>query len=174
MIRIGILSDTHGYLHPRVFDFFAGCDEVWHAGDIGNTAVTERLKTFKPLRAVHGNIDDHVIRSEFKEVELFKVENVRVMITHIAGYPGKLTKSVQQLISVHQPDLLVAGHSHILKVQFDERNRLLFINPGAAGIHGFHDSITLVRLSITDKSFHDLEVFDIARNSLSDSVDRPQ
>lgn len=174
MVQIGILSDTHGFLHPRVFDFFKGCNEIWHAGDIGSSMVTDRLSAFKPLRAVHGNIDDQIVRSQFKESEVFEVEGMKVLLTHIAGYPGKFNKNAQQLILAHQPTILVAGHSHILKVQYDKRYQLLFINPGAAGLHGFHERITFVRLCISGSSVHDLEVLDLERRSLSDAIDGAQ
>lgn len=163
MVRIGILSDTHGYLHEGVKNFLSKCDEVWHAGDIGNLKVTEELEKQFLLRAVHGNIDGADLSLKFPENQVFVVEGVFVLMTHIAGYPGKYTSRVKKLISQHQPQLLIAGHSHILKVIYDKENELLFINPGAAGKEGFHHKITCIRLSITKGRMHDLEVYETER-----------
>lgn len=173
MKKIGLLSDTHGFIHPRVFDFFSDCDEIWHAGDIGNIGVCDKINAYKPLKAVYGNIDGHELRKIYPVIQHFTCENLKVMITHIAGYPGKYAKGISQILKEAKPDLLIAGHSHILKVIPDQRNRLLFINPGAAGIQGFHSSITFVRFCISGNQMHDLEVMDINRASLSDSVNRP-
>lgn len=164
MKSIGLLSDTHGYLHPRVFDFFSACDEIWHAGDIGTLAVTDELAAFKPIRAVYGNIDGHEIRRCYKETIVFELEQVKVLMTHIGGYPGKYARGINEQLRLHRPKLFIAGHSHILKVMPDTRNQLLFINPGAAGIHGFHQKITFVRFQLETGRIHNLEVFETERN----------
>ncbi len=164
MMRIGVLSDTHGFLHPRVFDFFIDCNEIWHAGDIGSSTVTDKLASLKPLRAVFGNIDGHELRLSYPETALFQCENVKVMITHIAGYPGKYARGISNTIKSEKPDILVAGHSHLLKVMHDSKNKLLFINPGAAGNQGFHQKITFLRFCITLDRIHDLEIMEIDRN----------
>lgn len=172
MVKIGLLSDTHGSLHPRVFDFFKDCDEIWHAGDVGSLQVIRQLENFKKLRGVYGNIDGSDIRSELPEFQVFNIEYVKVLITHIAGYPGKFNKTVLSEIKKHAPDIVVAGHSHILKVMYDNRNKLLFINPGAAGNHGFHHKITWLRFQIDGKEFKEMEIMEIDRPSLSDAVNR--
>lgn len=173
MKTIGLLSDTHGFLHPRVFDFFLACDEIWHAGDIGDIAVTDQLQAFKPLRAVYGNIDNHIIRSSFPETSIFVLEDVKVMLTHIGGYPNKYAKGIREQLILHQPKLFIAGHSHILKVIPDTKLRLLFINPGAAGMHGFHHKITFVKFQIDNGQIKNLEVFETSRNTdLAQSVNR--
>ncbi len=162
MAFIGLLSDTHGYLHPRVFDFFEPCSEVWHAGDIGSN-VLERLAAFKPLKAVFGNIDDLSIRSQCTEQLYFSIEEVKVFMTHIAGYPGKFNALTRHKIRLTRPQLVIAGHSHLLKIQYDEQNKLLYINPGAAGLYGIHQKITLVRFHIDGANIHDLEVYETGK-----------
>lgn len=163
MKRIGILSDTHGVLIPQVFDFFKDVDEIWHAGDIGNIETAERLEAFKPLRAVHGNIDDHIVRLQYPEDLLFQVEEVHVYMTHIGGYPGHYMPEVRILLQDKKPELYICGHSHILKVMYDDQLHLLHINPGAAGNSGFHKHITMARLVIDGKTIKDLEIFDKLR-----------
>ncbi|PLX05545.1 MAG: YfcE family phosphodiesterase, partial [Marinilabiliales bacterium] len=132
MTRIGLLSDTHSYLHPKIFSFFKDCDEIWHAGDIGNIETADQLKSFKPLRAVYGNIDGGHLRL-LPETEIFFCEDVKVMMTHIGGYPGRYAKGISQKIKEENPKLFISGHSHILKIINDYRYNLLHINPGAAG-----------------------------------------
>ena len=163
MTRIGLLSDTHGYLHPRVFEFFKHCDEVWHAGDIGNIETADRLTEFKPFRAVYGNIDGGKLRVVCKENAFFGIERVKVLMMHIGGYPGRYSPKAKTLISRYHPDLFVSGHSHILKVMPDNKNNLLHINPGAAGNSGFHKFITMVRFTIDGKTIDNLEVLEIKR-----------
>ena len=160
MSRIGLLSDTHGILHPRIFDFFANCDEIWHAGDIGNVEIADKLSAFKPLRAVYGNIDAGKLRVIFNEHEVFTIENVKVVMLHIGGYPGRYTVKAKELIAQHKPKLFISGHSHILKVMPDPKNSLLHINPGAAGKSGFQKFITFVRFEINGSSIENLEVFE--------------
>ncbi|RLD91029.1 MAG: YfcE family phosphodiesterase [Bacteroidetes bacterium] len=163
MKRIGLLSDTHGYLHPRVFDFMGDCDEIWHAGDIGNMNVVKKLEAFKPLRAVYGNIDGGILRTIFSETAVFTIEKTVVAMIHIGGYPGRYTPDAKQLIAQHKPNLFISGHSHILKVIPDKRNNLLHINPGAAGKSGFHQFITMVRFTIDGNNISDMEVFESKR-----------
>ncbi len=163
MIKIGLLSDTHGFLHPKIFDFFKDCDELWHAGDIGSLLVSEKLSEFKHLRAVYGNIDDNNIRSIFSENLIFICEDVKVFITHIGGYPGNYSHKAKEIIISEKPDLFISGHSHILKVMFDQKYKLLHINPGAAGKSGFHQIITLLRFTIEAKEIKDLEIMELKK-----------
>lgn len=163
MKKIGLISDTHGFLHERVFHYFEQCDEVWHAGDIGKMEVAEKLKNFKPLRAVYGNIDGTEIRKAYPLNQRFLCEEVEVWITHIGGYPGRYDKRVFHEISRNPPDLFITGHSHILKVQFDKKHQLLHINPGAAGKVGFHQVQTLVRFEIEGKNIQNLEVVELGK-----------
>ncbi len=163
MKKIGILSDTHGFIHPGVSDFFMHCDEIWHAGDIGNMETADKLSAIKPLRAVYGNIDDYVVRAEYKEHEVFLCENVKVLMIHIGGYPGRYSPQARKLIELHKPQLFISGHSHILKVMPDKKYGLLHINPGAAGHSGLHKMITMVRLTIDGQEIKDLDVFEAKR-----------
>lgn len=163
MKRIGILSDTHGYIDDKILKYFEECDEIWHAGDIGTIEVIEQLEAFKPLKAVYGNIDNHKIRATFPEVNSFIVESAKVLIKHIAGYPGRYDSSMRTVFESHSPRLIVAGHSHILKVMHDKKRDLLYINPGAAGKNGFHKVRTLIRMTIDNTSFKDLEVVELGK-----------
>lgn len=164
MLRVGLLSDTHSFIHPRIFEFFKDCDEIWHAGDIGNVESAEQLRKFKPFRAVYGNIDGADLRTTFPRDLVFIVEKVKVAMTHIGGYPGRYDKTAKDIILREQPQLFVTGHSHILKVMYDKKYNLLFINPGAAGTYGFHKSITMVRFGIDGENMKDMEILDIPRN----------
>ncbi|MEI7980309.1 MAG: metallophosphoesterase family protein [Bacteroidota bacterium] len=164
MLHIGLLSDTHGYLHPRVLDFFGKVDEIWHAGDIGDLSVAEQLAGIKLLRAVYGNIDGQDIRLEYPKDLLFTVEKVKALMTHIGGYPGKYDPRIRLLIEKERPKLFVCGHSHILKVIYDKRYDLLHVNPGAAGKYGLHRSITAVRLVLDGGNMRDLEVLELEKN----------
>lgn len=163
MKKIGILSDTHGFIHPGVSDFFKDCDEIWHAGDIGNIETADELSKLKPFRAVYGNIDDTKVRTEYPEYELFNCETVKVLLIHIGGYPGRYSQKARQLIQQHQPQLFISGHSHILKVMPDKKYKLLHINPGAAGKSGLHKKITMVRFTIDGDQIKDLDVFEADR-----------
>jgi putative phosphoesterase len=163
MKQIGILSDTHGYVHPRVLEFFSVVDEIWHAGDMGDIGIADHLKRIKPLRAVSGNIDGHVVRTDYPEIQIFEIEQVKVLMTHIGGYPGRYDSRARLLITQEKPKLFVCGHSHILKVMYDPKYELLHINPGAAGKYGIHKSITAVRLIIEGNNMRNMEVLDIPR-----------
>ncbi len=163
MLRIGLLSDTHSFINPRITDFFANCDEVWHAGDIGNMATADKLATYKPFRAVYGNIDGTELRVSFPKNQIFFCEGVKVLMIHIGGYPGHYEKEARQLIESEKPGIFISGHSHILKVMYDKKYELLHINPGAAGNSGFHQLITCVRFVVDGKDIRNLEVFEKQR-----------
>jgi len=165
MKRIGLLSDTHGYLDPKIFTHFKDVDEIWHAGDIGNLEVIEQLRSFKPLRAVYGNIDDHTIRLEVPEFNRFWCEDVEVLITHIAGKPGKYAKPAFEELEKRAPKLFICGHSHILLVQHDQRYKMLWMNPGACGFKGFHKVKTIIRFAITGDRIHDLEAIELGKRA---------
>jgi uncharacterized protein len=166
MRKIGLLSDTHAYLHPRVFEFFSGCDQIWHAGDFGDYKTSESLSRYKPLIAVYGNIDGADIRMIHPRIQSFNVENVKVVMTHIGGYPGHYEKGIREMLLKERPKLFITGHSHILKVIYDKKLDLLHINPGAAGKYGFHLSITMVRFVIEGDKIRDLEILDIPRGEV--------
>lgn len=161
MKRIGLLSDTHGYVHPQLPRIFQDCDEIWHAGDMGTLQTAQQLQAIKPFRGVHGNIDNQHIRSLFPEMLRFDCENVDVMITHIGGYPGKYEKKIREVLEQKPPALFISGHSHILKVMFDKKYKLLHINPGAAGKTGLHRVKTIVRFTIDGNNIKDLEVVEL-------------
>ena len=163
MTRIGLLSDTHGYLNPKMLEFFNKCDEVWHAGDIGTVQLADELLAFKPIRAVVGNIDNYHLRRMFPVNQRFKCEEVDVWITHIGGYPARYDKRINDEIRLNPPKLFISGHSHILKVMPDKKLKLLHINPGAAGNNGFHHFVTAVRFVIDGSEIRDLEVLEIKR-----------
>lgn len=161
MTRIGLLSDTHGYWDERYLKYFDPCDQIWHAGDIGSMEVAERLAAFRPLKAVYGNIDGQDMRHMFPETTRFTVDGADVLMKHIGGYPGKYDPSIRSVLFANPPKLFISGHSHILKVKYDQTLGLLHINPGAAGIYGFHTVRTLVRFSIDNGNFSDLEVIEL-------------
>jgi uncharacterized protein len=166
MTKIGLLSDTHGDLPEAVFQYFSEVDEIWHAGDIGDLSVTDRLRAFKPLRAVYGNIDDSSIRGEFPEFNRFRIEGVDVLMTHIAGRPGNYSKPALDALLEQAPKLFVCGHSHILLVKNDPRFGMLWLNPGACGNKGFHKVRTLLRFGIAGDRIVDMEVIELGgRNS---------
>lgn len=161
MQRIALLSDTHSYLDPKIFKYFETCDQIWHAGDIGDISVTDQLSTIKPVIAVHGNIDGQDVRKIHPKDQRFMCEDVDVFMTHIGGYPNRYSFDALSEIKKSPPKLFICGHSHILKVMFDDKYKLLHINPGAAGIHGFHKVKTLVRFTIDADKIKDLEVIEL-------------
>lgn len=167
MKRIGLLSDTHGHLDDRMLELLSPCDEIWHAGDIGPIEVTDRLAEIKPVRAVFGNIDDQTVRAVWPLHDRFMCEGVDVWMTHIGGYPKRYSREVRDKIKVHPPKLFIAGHSHILKVMYDKDLELLHMNPGAAGIHGFHKMRTMLRFSIDGADIKDLEVVELGKRGSS-------
>jgi len=158
-----LLSDTHGHMDETILKYAAQADEVWHAGDIGNLSVTDRLKALKPVRGVYGNIDDHVIQKEFPENNRFMCEGVDVWITHIGGYPNRYNVRVRDEIRSNPPRLFICGHSHILKVMHDKKLGLLHMNPGACGKHGFHQVRTMLRFVIDGEKISDLEVVELGK-----------
>jgi len=160
-MRIGLISDTHGWIHPRLFEHFRDVDEIWHAGDIGNIQTADALAAFKPLRAVYGNIDDAVVRSTYKQSLRFVYGGMKVWITHIGGTPGFYHPKLKPSIYNDPPDLFICGHSHIAKIMYDKRGGFLFINPGSSGYHGFHNIMTAVRFRIDDKKIQDMEVIEL-------------
>lgn len=161
MKKIGLLSDTHGYWDERYLKYFEPCDEIWHAGDIGSLELAGRLAAFRPLRAVYGNIDGLDIRQTYPQVQRFTLEGTDVLMKHIGGYPGKYDPSVRGMLKARPPRLFISGHSHILKVKYDPAFGLLHINPGAAGLSGFHKVRTLVRFEIGQGQFRNLEVIEL-------------
>ncbi len=161
MKRIGILSDTHGHWDERYAQYFAECDEIWHAGDIGSVDLMERLQEICPVRAVYGNIDGGELRRMHTDTLSWQCEDAHVLMTHIGGYPGKYDPRIRQRLTQESPDLFISGHSHILKVIYDDKLHCLHINPGAAGLQGWQTVRTLVRLCVTGKQFHDLEVIEL-------------
>ena len=163
MTKIGLLSDTHGWLNPSIYDFFKDCDEIWHAGDIGSDDVAIELSAFKKLRAVYGNIDDWEIRANYPQFQIFKVEDVKVVMTHIGGYPNAYAPGIRQMLLEERPDIFISGHSHILKVMRDPKLNLLHLNPGAAGMKGFHKKVTMLRFQIDGKEATNLEIYEADR-----------
>ncbi|GHT05118.1 phosphoesterase [Bacteroidia bacterium] len=161
MRKIGLLSDTHAYWDDKFAQYFSECDEIWHAGDIGSEAVLHQLEAIKPVRAVYGNIDSHLLRAICPQTLRFEVEQVEVLLTHIGGYPGKYAPEIRQEIYANPPKLFVCGHSHILKVQYDKHLQMLCVNPGAAGKYGFHQVRTIVRFTIDGKDMKDMEVIEL-------------
>ncbi|MFW5820965.1 MAG: metallophosphoesterase family protein [Bacteroidota bacterium] len=163
MMKIGLLSDTHGYFDPRLTGFFKDCNEIWHAGDIGNIETADSIAAFKPLVAVYGNIDDAHVRSVYPLQQRFTREGVDIFMTHIGGYPGKYDRKVKELLLKYSPDLFISGHSHILKVINDKKLNILHINPGAAGKNGLHKVRTAVRFSLSESRIHDMEIWEVHR-----------
>lgn len=160
-MKIGLLSDTHSYIDDAICKHLNDVDEIWHAGDIGDLIVTDRLKEIAPLKAVYGNIDSAVIRSEFSESLFFEREGLKIFMTHIGGYPGKYPARVKQKIQEQKTDIFICGHSHILKVMRDNQHHLLHLNPGACGIHGFHKMRTLLTFSINENKIHKMSVIEL-------------
>lgn len=163
MIKILLLSDTHSHIDDTILKYVQQADEVWHAGDIGSLVVTDTIKSIKPLQAVFGNIDDDKARMEFPLHNRFMCEGVDVWITHIGGYPGKYNQAIREELRANPPKLFICGHSHILKVQFDKSLNLLHMNPGAAGISGFHQIRTMLRFEIVGDKILNLEVIEIGK-----------
>ncbi len=166
MKKIGLLSDTHGSLPQAYNNFFSNVDEIWHAGDIGSMEVVEQLQAFKPLRAVFGNIDGMKVRSIFQEDQVFMCEGIKVLLTHIGGYPGRYEPRAKTLILREKPGLFICGHSHILKVIYDRKYKLLHINPGAAGKYGLHQQITMIRFAVEADRITNMEIYDKPRREV--------
>lgn len=161
MKKILLISDTHGHLDPALIKHIKEADEVWHAGDIGDISLCDEINKLKPLKAVYGNIDGNTIRQDYPETLIFSCENVEVLITHIGGYPGKYPAKIKELLISKKPKIFICGHSHILKVMYDKELDLLCLNPGAAGIHGFHTLKTVLRFEIDETEIKNLAVIEL-------------
>ena len=161
LTRIGLISDTHGYLDEAVFQHFSNCDEIWHGGDFGGGDIAKRLTEAKQFKGVYGNIDSADIRTEFPEQLVFMCEEVKVMMRHIGGYPPRYNPETKKELQFHHPQLFISGHSHILKVMFDEKLQCLHMNPGAAGKQGWHKMRTIIRFAIDGKEMKDCEVIEL-------------
>ena len=168
-MKIGLISDTHYHLDEKVFKYFEHCDEIWHAGDIGGVDVLRQLEAFKPTMAVWGNIDDHEVRAATTEGHVFEREGVRILMTHIAGSPPRYNQKVMQHILRHKPRILVCGHSHILKIMPDKKHNLIYLNPGAAGIQGFHKIKTLLRFELNEGKIEKMEVVEMGPRGILDA-----
>lgn len=161
MTRIGLISDTHHYLDKNIFEHFKNCDEIWHAGDFGSIELARKIKEKMNLKGVYGNIDGQDIRKEFPEQLVFKCEDVKVMMRHIGGYPPKYNPETKTELLIHKPQLFISGHSHILKIMFDENLNCLHMNPGAAGKYGWHKTRTIIRFVIDGKEMKNAEVIEL-------------
>jgi uncharacterized protein len=163
MLKIGLLSDTHHFLDDAIFRHFESCDEIWHAGDFGTAEPAARLAAFKPLRGVYGNIDGQDIRSQYPEKLRWQSEGIKVYMTHIGGYPPRYNPTVLKELQLDPPQLFICGHSHILKIIYDEKLQCLHMNPGAAGKQGWHQVRTLIRFVIDEKNMKDCEVIELGK-----------
>lgn len=164
MLKIGLLSDTHGYLDKRIFDLFEDVDEVWHAGDLGTIELCDELKKFKPFYAVYGNIDGREIRMEYPLNLVMEREGLKILMTHIGGYPGHYEPKARRKIEEEKPDIFICGHSHILRVMRDEKyGKMLMMNPGAAGVQGFHKVKTLLRFTLNNGKIENLEAIELGK-----------
>lgn len=161
LTQIGLISDTHGFLDETVFDHFKNCDEIWHAGDFGNEDIAKRLQEWKELKGVYGNIDDNKIRTVYPEQLVFYCEDVKVMMRHIGGAPPKYNPETRKELQLHQPNLFISGHSHILKVMYDDKINCLHMNPGAAGKQGWHKVRTLIRFVIDGSDMKNCEIIEL-------------
>ncbi|MAQ62661.1 MAG: YfcE family phosphodiesterase [Flavobacteriales bacterium] len=172
MKKILLMSDTHNHLDKKMIYYVKWADEVWHAGDVGQIKIIDELSKIKPLRAVYGNIDGNLLRSQLNENLLFNCEGVKVLITHIGGYPGKYNLKAKKIILAEKPKIFICGHSHILRVNFDKKLNLIYINPGAAGVKGFHNIRTMVRFVIDRKEIKNLEIIELGPRGKIISTDQ--
>lgn len=164
MIKIGLISDTHNYLDPQVFDYFKDCDEIWHAGDFGTIEIADKLKKIAPLLGVYGNIDGQDIRQEYPLHQRFKRDGIDFWMTHIGGIPGRYCIPIREEMENNTPDVFICGHSHILKVARDqEQDKMLYINPGAAGKQGFQEYRTVIRFDIDEGRIQNVEVINLGK-----------
>lgn len=159
--KILLLSDTHSYIDDRILEYAKNADEIWHAGDFGNLEVIDELKKVGKLRGVFGNIDDAKIKAEFPEINIFECEKVKIFMIHIGGYPNKYAPKVRQKLKDEKPQIFISGHSHILKVMYDKELEILYLNPGAAGKHGWHKTRTMLRFEINGDKIENLEVVEL-------------
>ena len=171
MKKITLLSDTHSFLDERILPYIKNSDEVWHAGDIGSIEIMDKISTFSKFRGVYGNIDNYKIQIELDKVLIFKCEEVKVIITHIGGSPYKYNKEVNKLIKTYKPNLFICGHSHILKIQYDKNNKLIYMNPGSCGNSGIHISKTIILFNIDKKKIFDVRVIEFTKK-LTNSINR--
>ena len=167
MTRIGLLSDTHHYLDEQLFDHFKDCDEIWHGGDFGDAAIAAELAAFKPLKGVYGNIDGTALRQTYPEQLIFMCEDVKVMMRHIGGYPPRYNPETKKQLLINRPALFISGHSHILKIMYDQQLGCLHMNPGAAGRHGWHQMRTAIRFAIDKTEIKNCEVIELGKRSIS-------
>ncbi len=163
MKKIGLLSDTHGYLDPKIFDYFKDVDEIWHAGDVGSMDVIDQLEAFKPVRGIHGNIDDDKLRLAWPEHLSFMCEDMKILISHIGGKPYKYRQQSYPEIEKEKPDVFVCGHSHILLVQFDKKINAMWLNPGACGFKGFHKVKTILRFEVHGDQLKNMEAIELGK-----------
>lgn len=163
MTRIGLIADTHSFLDKAVFTHFSACDEIWHAGDFGALTIAEELQAFKPLKGIYGNIDGQEIRSQYPETLRWTCEEVEVYMTHIGGYPPRYNPAVKKALTAHPPQLFICGHSHILKIIYDDTLQCLHMNPGAAGKEGWHKVRTLITFTIDGKNMKDCKVIELGK-----------
>ena len=167
MVKIGLISDTHGYLDEQIFDYCSDCDQIWHAGDFGSVDLANKLQDIAPLKGVYGNIDGDDIRSEFPLHQRFKCEGIDIWITHIGGNPGRYCLPIREEMENNPPEIFICGHSHMLKIARDkDYNNLLFINPGAAGKQGFHQERTMLRFKIEQEGIKNIEVINLSESEL--------
>jgi putative phosphoesterase len=165
-MKIGLLSDTHSFLDPKVFEYFAACDEIWHAGDAGDDVLSP-LEKFKPLRFVFGNIDPVAVQKKYPENLWFKCEQLTIFITHIGGAPPNYNPRIKKILNEKIPDIFICGHSHILRIKKDPNfNNMIYLNPGAAGNHGLHQIKTLVRFEIIGKAIKNMEVIELGKRGV--------
>ncbi|MBX2955083.1 MAG: metallophosphoesterase family protein [Cyclobacteriaceae bacterium] len=166
-MKIGLLSDTHGFLDNSIFENFKDCDEVWHAGDIGDETLLQQLELFKPVRAVFGNIDDRTLQAKLPEDLWFTCEGLSIWMTHIGGAPPNYNPRVKKILAERVPDIFICGHSHILRIRKDPKyNNMLYLNPGAAGNHGFHHMKTLVRFELAQKEIRNMKVIELGKRGV--------
>ncbi len=163
MKKIFLLSDSHSYIDDRILEYASQADEIWHCGDFGNPEVIEKLEKITTLRGVYGNIDGEKVRKIFPEVLRFTIENVKVLMIHIGGYPGKYSPLAKKEIAEKAPNLFISGHSHILKAMYDQKNNLLHLNPGACGKEGWHKTRTMMRFEINGEKIENLEVIELGK-----------
>ena len=161
MKKIGLISDTHGFFDPKVKNHFAEVDEIWHSGDIGEQSVLQKLQDLKPVKVVFGNIETPEMQRELPEIYIESIEGLKFLMIHIAGRPGRYAKGLTSLLKKEKPDVLICGHSHILRVERDPKHELIYINPGAAGQHGFHRKRTLIRFEIGGGQLNNMEVIEL-------------
>jgi len=164
-MKVGLLSDTHGYLDESIFKYFDECDEIWHAGDIGSLKIADQLSSFKKFRAVYGNIDGSILRQSYPEELIFKFEGLKVFIKHIGGYPPKYNPEIRNRLDLIRPDLFICGHSHIVKIIKDHERKLLHINPGASGKYGFHHMRSIIRFGISEGKLENLQLIELGKRA---------